>query len=326
MKELIRGQGFIIGLAAAILLAFVFPAPGASGGWLQPEWSTKLGIFLIFLLQGCLLPTRELWHGSQRHLVNSYVFVWCFLLYPLVAWLITLVLGFWMLDEVRVGLIFLGLLPTTVSSAVALTRAAGGRVSVSIFNTVATNLFGIIWVPVFSLWLFGAGHLPWGEMLWIFVQLLYLIALPMALGQLLRWLNSALAESFRRTAGWLSNAIICFIIYAAIADSITEGVWASAGWQVGLQALIGVVVLMLITTSGIWFTRHWVGSDSGERTAAFFCASQKTLAAGVPLAAMLFAALDPAMVGIVMIPLIIFHPLQLVVAAMLVPLLNRSRS
>ncbi|MCC5835009.1 MAG: bile acid:sodium symporter [Opitutales bacterium] len=324
MKSLIRGRGFILGLATAILLAFALPEAGARGGWLQPEWTTRIGIFVIFLLQGCLLATQELWHGSQRHRLNVYVFTWCFLLYPLIAWLLTVVMGGWLQPEVRMGLIFLGLLPTTVSSAVALTQAAGGRVSASIFNTVATNLAGILWVPLISLWLFSAGDLPWAQMGKILLQLSYLIALPLVLGQLLRWIRSDWMDTIRKPAGWISNAIICFIIYAAIADSIISGTWSKSGWQIGIQAAVGVLLLMGIATTAIWFSRHWVGPDSAEQTAAFFCASQKTLATGVPMAAMLFAALDPSLLGIVLIPLIIFHPLQLVVAALLVSLLKNT--
>lgn len=322
MKALIRGQGFVLGLAAAILLAFLLPEHGAKGGLLKAELTTQLGVFLIFLLQGCLLPTSELWQGSRRHRLNAYVFLWCFLGYPLIAWLITLILGFWLRPEIRMGLIFLGLLATTVSSAVAFTQAAAGRVSAAIFNTVATNLFGILWVPLITIWLFSSGNMPWSDMLNIFIQLLYLIALPLAIGQVLRCLNPGLADTCRKPAIWFSNGIICFIVYVAIADSITQGIWTSSGWQTGLQATVGVLTLMATATAAIWFSRHWAGESRAEQSAAFFCASQKTLAAGVPLAAMIFAALDPGLAGIVLIPLLIFHPLQLVVAAVFVPFLK----
>lgn len=324
MNSLIRGQGFILGIAAAVLLAFLFPEGGVQGGWLAPEWSTQIGIFIIFLLQGCLLRTPELWHGSQRHRPNAYVFVWCFLLYPAVAWVLNLLLGGWLRPELQMGMIFLALLPTTVSSAVAFTQAANGRVSLAIFNTVATNLAGILWVPLVTLWLFGGESLPWGEMGGIFLQLIYLIALPLLIGQLIRWRASDRLDAIRIAAGRISNGIICFIIYAAISDSILGGIWQQAGWMVAIEASVAVLLLMGLTTTAIWISRSWASSDPSEQSAAFFCASQKTLAAGVPIATMLFAAMDPALVGIVLIPLILFHPLQLVVAAALVPFLQST--
>lgn len=318
MIPILRGRGFILSLIAAILLASLYPEGTADGSWLRPERTSEIGIFAIFLIQGCLLPTQDLLAGSRRHRLNGYILVWSFIAYPLIAWGLSQLLAPWISREVQMGLIFLAILPTTVSSAVVLTQSANGRVAPAIFNTVVSNLLGIVWVPFVALWLLSSGAIPWHEMGTVLAKLSYLIALPLAIGQVIHWTARRMVTPMRRYATWFSNAVICFIVYIAVGNSILAGVWESAGWRFSIEVVAAATLLMLLATAGIWLTRHWASSDPQEQSAAFFCASQKTLAAGVPMAMALFDALDPTVVGLILIPLIYYHPLQLIVASSLV--------
>ena len=55
---------FLLGMIAATVLAWAFPAPGASGGWMHPELVTKLGVALIFFLHGLGLSFAALRAGA----------------------------------------------------------------------------------------------------------------------------------------------------------------------------------------------------------------------------------------------------------------------
>jgi sodium/bile acid cotransporter 7 len=52
-----------------------------------------------------------------------------------------------------------------------------------------------------------------------------------------------------------------------------------------------------------------------ERITAVFCGSKKTLASGVPMARLIFGA-HPGL-GMILLPLMIYHPLQLVICGVL---------
>lgn len=60
---------FLPGMILAVALAWIFPGPGAHGGWLYPELLTKAGVALIFFLHGVAVdrvPTRLL--SAESHI------------------------------------------------------------------------------------------------------------------------------------------------------------------------------------------------------------------------------------------------------------------
>lgn len=315
----IRGQWFIFAMGLVILLAIAFPALGATGGVLKSEWLTPLGIFVIFLIQGFSLPTREMLRAGGNLRIHIFVHLWCYLGYPLVAYgMIFVGRGFWEPATVN-GLIFLAILPTTISAALALTAISHGNRSAALFNTVSTNLLGIIMVPLLISLLMGldaSGSLSFGQTL---LRLFILIGLPIILGQIIRLFVLELFKGLIAKGGTISSAIILFIIFAAVSDSIKSGIWHTAGTTYLVQTILAVILLMSCTHGLIRLTISWVGSSPADQIAAFYTAAQKTLAAGVPMAMAIFADAEPGFVGLVVLPLIIYHPLQLFVGGLLVP-------
>jgi len=321
-----RSQWFIVAMGLVILLAIAFPGLGATGGVLRAEWLTPLGIFVIFLIQGISLPTAEMLRAGGNVRIHVFVHLWCYLGYPLLA-LGMIFVGRGFLDPATAtGLLFVAILPTTISSALAFTAITHGNRSAALFNTVSTNLLGIVMVPLLVALLMGleaSGSQSFAQTLW---RLFILIGLPLILGQiarrfLLKMLNGVIAHG-----GKISSAIILFIIFAAVSDSIHSGIWQSAATRYLLQTVLAVLVLLVISHSLVRLTLPWVGPNPADQIAAFYTASQKTLAAGVPMAMAIFAQAEPGFTGLLLLPLIIYHPLQLFVAGLLVPYWAKRRS
>lgn len=309
-------QWFVCLLPVAFALAWAVPEIASRGGWLRPEVTTKLGVGLIFLLQGLLLPTAAIRVALGQVRLHAVVQGMTFVGLPLLGLAGAAVFGRWLPEELRIGLVYLSVLPSTVSSAAVLTAAAGGNTAGAICNAVLSSLLGIVFTPALlaaSLSLQGAGAggagggMDAGRVVW---ELIKLILLPLLAGQALRAAGlGEWAGKNKKSLGTLSTTVILFIVLAAFCDASKAEVWTKHGAGLPLQALgiaAGLFVLATVVTRGL--TRA-AGLGGGDAIAAEFCAVQKTLASGVPLAGVIFAG-DPR-TGLILLPLLIYHPLQL---------------
>lgn len=316
----LRQNGFTLGLLAAVALAFVVPEAGARGGWLRSEVTGRLGVFLIFFLQGLNLPGEALRAGLKQGRLHLFIQGWIFLGAPLVALLLTMLAAPWLDPAVRAGVLFLAVLPTTISSAIVLTSNAGGDVAGAVFNTALANLLGVLLTPLWCVLLLsagGVGELALGPVL---LKLVQFLVVPMVLGQLCRpFLKATVLPRIKPWIKPVSNAIICFLVFAAFSQSNVEGTWGRAGGAVVFAALAGAAVLLTVVGALVWWSARSLFTAAGQRATAFFCGSQKTLAAGIPMAAVIFGAnsagaFDPALL---VLPLMAYHPLQLVLGSWL---------
>jgi solute carrier family 10 (sodium/bile acid cotransporter), member 7 len=191
---------------------------------------------------------------------------------------------------------------------VVLTTQAGGNTSGALFNAVLSNLAGVVLTPLWILLMVGgSGEMrPLGPVL---RELSLLIVLPLLVGQVLRRWGAAMVETRRTALGNLNQSIILFIVYVAFANSVAAGFWAGQSvWGVWhAAALVGI--LFFLATVFVRLLASWFRLDRSDRIAAYFCGTQKTLAAGVPLAQVIFGA-HPAL-GMILLPIMLYHGLQL---------------
>jgi solute carrier family 10 (sodium/bile acid cotransporter), member 7 len=311
---------FVCLLPVAFALAWFFPQVACKGGWLRPEVTTKLGVGLIFLLQGLLLPTAAIRAALGQTRLHSVVQGMTFVGFPLLGLALAATVGRWLPEELRIGLVYLSVLPSTVSSAAVLTASAGGNTAGAICNAVLSSLLGILLTPALLAFALhtqgvalggggaagGSGGLDAGR---IMFELVKLILAPLALGQLLRLALGDWATKHKKRLGTLSTAVILFIVFAAFSDAAKGHVWTGRGPWLPLEALAIAATLFVLATVVTRGLVRAAGLRAGDAIAAEFCAVQKTLASGVPLAGVIFAG-DPR-TGLILLPLLIYHPLQL---------------
>ena len=327
---MLKKNGFVLALLGAILLAYVAPAIGASGGPIRAELISKAGVMVIFLLQGMTLKTRELAGGLRQLKIHGFIQLWIFVFSAIVLILTGLLMRVLSMDMLEGGFFYLALVPTTISSAVAFTSTAGGNVPSAIFNTTLANVIGVFWVPTGCLLLFAAGGgfpselvLP---MLWKVAQL---ILLPMLLGQLVRPFIYEM-DGFRKVSPWfklVNHGIIVFIVYAAFCQSFSSNAWNGISPLSVAVLLACTFAAVTVIHAGAWVSGRWVTNRHADRITVLFCGSQKTLAAGAPMAVAIFSQsgqLGQANLGLLLLPLLCYHPLQLLLAAMLLPKLSRA--
>lgn len=313
---------FLVGMVAAVVLAWLFPGPGSDGGSLHPELLTKAGVALIFFLHGLGLPFASLKAGTLRWPVHLLIQSCTFLFFPIVGIAALAVFGQGMSPGLRLGFFYLCALPSTVSSSVALTAAAGGSVSLAVFNATVSALIGVVLTPLWIAWYTGSTGegLPVGE---VILDLVKWLVLPLVVGQLLRpWLG-IWAHRHKKFTNLVDRGTILLLVYTSFCDSIDRGVWSGHGWEVIVWAAVGSAVLLtgaLLATSALCRAFRF---DESERIAAIFCGSKKTLASGVPMASLIFGS-SPQL-GLILLPIMVYHPMQLVVGGILAGRWGRRR-
>ena len=309
-----RTDWFLPAMAAVVALAFIYPHAGARGGCLYPELLNKLGVSLIFFLHGAGLSFAALRAGSLRWRLHLVVQSTTFVLFPLIG-----LCALWALDglvsrELAVGVFFLCALPSTVSSSVALTAAAHGNVPAAVFNATTSNLLGVFATPAWLGAMLGTmgQPLPVGS---VILDLCLWLVLPLALGQLARpWLGGFIT-AHKKGVQVVDRATILLLIYTSFCDSVTAGIWAGQGLWTLLATLALCLLLLGLVMMVVQATTRAVGFPREDRITAVFCGSKKTLASGVPMAQLIFAG-HPGL-GVILLPLMLYHPLQLVVCGSL---------
>lgn len=324
--QFLRRQGFTLALLAAVAAAVGFPELGEKGGPLRPETTTQAAVVLIFLLQGLSLPTRQILASGAKFRLHAFCQLSIFVFSPLLMLGLLLVSNLRISIEMGAGLFFLAALPTTISSAIVMTANCDGDASAALFSTTFSNLIGIAVTPIWCATVLAAPSQSSGIPLTASIgTLASLVLLPLLAGQALR---PFVRQRVLRSGKWIKrscNAMILFIVFAAFCQSVSSGVWQSAGIASLFAVLLLTLVFLVLLSGLVWQASRIASRTPAERIAAFFCGSQKTLAAGIPMASALFAGASPqaaASLGLILLPLICYHALQLLLGAAVSPYLS----
>ena len=317
-KPKFKFDWFLTGMGLAIVLAWLLPQPGAEGGILHPELLTKAGIAVIFFLNGAGLSFAALKDGIFRWRLHILIQASTFLLFPAIGGLFLLVVGRWIAPELQLGLFYLCAIPSTVSSSVAMTAMARGNVPVAVFNATLSSLIGIVLTPLWmSIMLETSGQTL--DVLGVFIDLTIWLLLPLIAGQLLRPALLAWLQRNKKFTQTIDRGTILLLVYTSFCDSFAKNVWGSTSFgnlAITVAATLGLFFLVLTL---LWKLCDRMGIAPTLRSAVVFCGTKKSLAAGVPMAHLIFAN-HAAGLGLVLLPLMIYHPLQLLICT---PLADR---
>ncbi len=310
----IKIDWFLLGMALAVLLAWLFPDPGARGGWLYPELLTKAGVALIFFLHGVALAFAALKAGTLHWRLHLVVQLCTFLLFPAIGLLFLKTLGGGLSADLQLGVFYLCALPSTVSSSVALTAAARGNVPAAVFNATLSSLLGVFLTPLWiGLLLTTAGEsMPIGP---VILDLMLWLVLPLVLGQLARPLLGGFVGRHKKRITSIDRFTILILVYTSFCDSMKEGIWSEQSFGTLVLTVVGCGVLFFVVMAVVGVVCDLVGFPVEDRITAIFCGSKKTLASGVPMAQLIFGA-HPG-IGLILLPIMIYHPLQLIICGVL---------
>ncbi|MFD3540677.1 bile acid:sodium symporter family protein [Streptomyces sp. NPDC058662] len=300
---------YVLALLGTVGLAALVPARGlaatVAGG------ASTAAVALLFFLYGARLSSREVLDGLRHWRLHVTVLACTFLLFPLLGLAAGALVPTLLTPALHSGLLFLCMVPSTIQSSIAFTSIARGNVPAALCAGSFSSLAGILLTPLLATALLGgeAGGFSSDSLLRIGLQLL----LPFLLGQVLRrWVGGFLGHH-RKVLGRVDRGSILLVVYAAFSAGMVAGIWHQVSVpRLGALLLVEAVLLALMLLA-TWYGAKRLGFDRADRVAVQFAGSKKSLAAGLPMASVLFGA----QAGLAALPLMLFHQMQLMVCAVL---------
>lgn len=308
---------FILLLLATIALATLLPAQGR--GLALVSTIANIAIFSLFFFHGLRLAHEAVWAGLKHWRLQLAVLGFVFGVMPLMGLGASVLVSDFLSPPIWMGVLFLCVLPSTVQSAIAYSSVAGGNVAASVIAAAMSNLAGVVLTPLLFAMLAQIGGAE--ADLSTIGRIAGLLLLPFVLGQIARHWLSTWAELNRGWIGRLDRTTIVITVYVAFSAAVTEGLWSQLNGGEMLRLLAFVTVLLALAMGGSWLLGGALGFSREDRITLLFSGAHKSLATGAPMARILFPA---AQAGMIVIPLMIYHQLQLMVSAWIAARLSRN--
>lgn len=322
MKQLARIglDGYMLLLMLTGLLGVVVPARGLAAEVLGDV--TYWAVTLLFFLYGAKLDAASVRAGMLNLKLQGLTFLCTYLLFPIVGLILVAIFGRVLGPEMAMGILFLSVLPSTVQSSIAFTSIAGGNVPAAICAASLSNLLGVVLTPLLVgrlLHVESGGAVSLDAIQKIGMQIL----LPFILGQLMRPLVGAFVQRHRFLTMLVDRGSILLIVYAAFSSSTTSGLWANIPARSIMLSLAVVVIFLALIMAATSLIARLSGMARPDAIVLFFCGSKKSLASGLPMATAIFPA---ATLGATVLPLMMYHMLQLLVCSVIAQNLARRRT
>ena len=301
---------FTLTLIAVVLLASFFPAEGDFVPVV--EGITTAAIALLFFMHGAKLSREAIIAGGSHWRLHLWVMCSTFILFPVLG----VLFAWWAPVNVDpmlyTGFLYLCILPATVQSAIAFTSLAGGNVAAAVCSASASSLLGIFLSPLL-VGLVMNMHGAEGSLQQVGKIMLQLL-LPFVLGHLSRPLIGDWVARHKKWIGKTDQTSILLVVYSAFSEAVVNGIWHKVGPGSLLFIVIVSLVLLAIVIAVNVFVARKGGFNKADEITIVFCGSKKSLANGIPMANILFPV---SVIGMMVLPLMIFHQIQLMVCAVL---------
>ena len=310
LQRLKKPDPLIVLIILAVIIAIIAPARGNFADIFGQL--TNVAIALLFFLYGARLPTQEALNGLKHWRLHLTILAFTFVVYPLIGIALrplTAVIS----HDMYLGILFLTLVPSTVQSSVAFTSIAKGNVAGAIISASASNLVGVIITPLLVMLLMGTGgevHIDTS----VFGEIALLLLAPFVLGQLTRRWVGKIAQS--KATKVVDRGSIAMVVYSAFSKGVVDGIWSSISlWDLAFLVVFAAAFVAFM----LWLTRkasQKMGFNRADTIAIEFCGSKKSLATGLPMASVIFAS-GGASLGLLILPLMIYHQVQLMMCSWL---------
>jgi solute carrier family 10 (sodium/bile acid cotransporter), member 7 len=304
---------FIPALLATVVLATLFPASGITAGYL--DQAATAAVMLLFFLHGVKLPRENLVAAVTHWRLHLLILGTTFVVAPLAGMALSKLWPSLLPANLWTGVLFLCALPSTVQMSIAFTSLAKGNVAASVTSAAASNLLGIVLTPLIAgalLHAQGDGALELTK-IWKVVKVLLL---PFIAGHLLRPLLAEWATRQKKLISWSDRLTILLSVYSAFSAAVIGGIWSQIPITTMLTLAAVCATLLALAMLFAFHSTGLAGMSTEDRRSALYCGSFKSLVSGVPMARAMFPSAE---LGAIILPIMIYHQLQLMVSATIAP-------
>jgi sodium/bile acid cotransporter 7 len=304
---------FIVFLVSTVALASILPARGGVADGFGVI--TDIAIALLFFLHGAKLSRQAVIAGIGHWRLHLTVLASTFVLFPLLGLTARWAAAPFVHETILAGVVFLCLLPSTVQSSIAFTAMAGGNVPAAICSATLSNVLGVFITPLLvSVFLNANGDLGSGGAAAAVKSIAIQLLAPFIIGHLCRPLLIGLLDRYKKIIGIVDRSSILLVVYTAFSAAVIEGIWRKLSGADLIAVMVLNAVILAVVVLATSYSGKLFGFSRADRISLVFCGSKKSLVSGVPMAGVLFPA---PMVGAIILPLMLFHQMQLMLCAVL---------
>lgn len=322
--KFLKKNWFLVGILVSLVIGIQFPKPGLfinTGGT-----ASYILMILLFLISGMKIPTESISSGLRDFKVHIYLQVFVFIVVPVYFHFTAFPFADILDGNLLIGILALAALPTTVSSCIVFTQNTGGNTVSAVFNASVANIAGVLISPfILSLLMKTSGFsIPLSELLVILKSLALKILIPLIAGQLLRKWFKPLISKYKSALNILSNAFMLFILLFAFSKASSNSYLRSNLGSLVLPFIYLAVSFLILTALGMLGAKLFKFSREDSIT-TLFVAPQKTLVLGIPLLSSFFGS-NQDLLAIALLPLIFYHPWQLLLAGIFSGFIKRKEA
>lgn len=306
-------DNFTIMLFVMVALASFWPVQGHAA--VIFDHVTNIAIALLFFLHGAKLSPQAMWQGLTHWRLHLLIFASTFVLFPILGLALQPIFEPLLTPTLYLGILYICVLPSTVQSSIAFTSIARGNVAAALVSASASNILGMFLTPVLvGLFITTQFSDSSGNSAEAALNILLMLLAPFILGQLLRSKIFPLIKRFPMMVKVVDQGSILLVVFAAFSEAINEGLWQQIAGSTLVALIIVCCVLLAIVMVALTYFSRVMKFSTFDEIVIVFCGSKKTLASGLPMAKILFVG-HP--IGMLILPLILFHQIQLVVCGIL---------
>ncbi len=307
-------DGFLLALVSSVILAYFWNEPGTYDGVISLNNIGSYGISAIFFFYGLKLSPAKLRVGLSNWRLHVIVQLATFVLFPIIALAVMFASGGSSSNLLWLGFFFLASLPSTVSSSVVMVSIAKGNLPAAIFNASISAIIGVfitpLWMGIFLTT--SSGRMDLGH---VILSLILQVLVPVALGMLLNKKFGWIAEKYKNALRIFDQTIIVIIIYCSFCESFASNMFSSFTiWNIILLG-VAMVAFFFLIYGIIYIICKVLHFNREDKITTLFCGSKKSLVHGTVMSKVLFANLNS--VGIILLPLMLYHALQLMVVSVI---------
>ncbi|CAM3439859.1 bile acid:sodium symporter family protein [Pontibacter korlensis] len=305
---------FLLALISMIVLAYLWPELGVDREPISLGDLANYGVSVIFFFYGLRLSPEKLRVGLSNWKLHVVVQLSTFVLFPLLILPLHTFFEDTPQELLWLGVFYLAALPSTVSSSVVMVSIAGGNIPGAIFNASISSLMGIFITPLW-MGLFLTANTESFDMGSIMGKLALQVLLPVIMGIVLHRFWGEFAERNKSRLRIFDQIIILIIVYTSFCESFAREMFS--GYSVGDILILGTAMigLFFLVYGLILGITKLLGFNRENQVTAIFCGSKKSLVHGTVMSKVLFPGGN--MVGIILLPIMIYHALQLLAASII---------
>lgn len=314
-------DGFLLALIGMIVLAWLWPFPGMQESPVPLGTISTYAVSVIFFFYGLRLSPEKLLAGLVNWKLHVVVHMSTFLLFPLIALALRPLFEGNDEEMIWMGIFFLTALPSTVSSSVVMVSIARGNIPAAIFNSSVSSLIGVFITPLWMGMIMEAGpeHFDLGT---VVGKLALQVLLPVIAGIMLNKRWGHVAEKYKKYIRYFDQSSILLIVYTSFCESFGAHLFRDFAPLNLLLLGLGMIMMFFAVYFLLTLLCRFFGFNREDRITAVFCGSKKSLVQGAVMSKVLFSG---AQAGIILLPIMLYHALQLIAASVLAQRFARDK-